>query len=137
VKNLLIRLLGAVGLAPARSFHSQAQLTAEAKAGALVWKTKAADAMDRVKALEAEVKRQAHLIQTLTTSSEKLRQHQDHVEQLLRVRLVEAEQVLVLAREHLMAIDVKLDILEGAANVLDTRTRAAIAKQHDAVSASS
>jgi hypothetical protein len=29
-----------------------------------------------------------------------------------------------------MAIDVKLDILEGAANVLDSRTRAAFSKQH-------
>jgi hypothetical protein len=34
-----------------------------------------------------------------------------------------------MAREHLMAIEVKLDILEGAANVLDVRTRTAIGKQ--------
>jgi hypothetical protein len=29
----------------------------------------------------------------------------------------------MVARDHLMAIEVKLDILEGAANVLDRRTR--------------
>jgi len=30
---------------------------------------------------------------------------------------------LSMARDHLMAIEAKLDILEGAANVLDLRTR--------------
>ena len=135
MKKLLIRLLAAVGLAPARSVQLQAQLIVEAKASALAWKTKAGEARARVQALEADVKRQAQEIQRLTTASEKQRQHEAHVEELLRVRLVDAEQALVVAREHLMAIDVKLDILEGAANVLDTRTRAAISKQHDGVNA--
>ena len=82
--------------------------------------------MERVKSLEGEVKRQAQVIHTLTRSSDKIRQRQTDLEQLLSVRLAEAEQALSVAREHLMAIDVKLDILEGAANVLDTRTRAAV-----------
>jgi hypothetical protein len=89
--------------------------------------------MARVKSLEAEVKRQTQLIHKLETSNEKLRHRQDEIEKLLRVRLVEAEQALGLAREHLMAIDTKLDILEGAANVLDARTRAAISKQHSGI----
>ena len=63
---------------------------------------------------------------------ERIRLLQDEIERLLRMRLVEAEQSLGLAREHLMAIDVKLDILEGAANVLDARTRAAISKHSGA-----
>ena len=41
----------------------------------------------------------------------------------LRKHLDESEQELTIAREQLMAIEVKLDILEGAANVLDARTR--------------
>ena len=112
-----------------------ARLVADAKAGALAWKTKAAEAMERAKSLEAEVKRQAQTIHRLETTTEKLRQRQDEIERLLRVRLVEAEQALGLAREHLMAIDTKLDILEGAANGLDARTRPVISKQHDGVRA--
>ena len=42
---------------------------------------------------------------------------------MLRDRLAETERELMVARDHLMAIEVKLDILEGAANVLDRRTR--------------
>ena len=44
-------------------------------------------------------------------------------------RLIEAEQELAAARNHLMVVEVKLDILEGAANVLDARTRTAPAQQ--------
>lgn len=42
----------------------------------------------------------------------------------LRQRLAIAERELVIARENLMAVEVKLDILEGAANILDARIRA-------------
>ena len=135
MKTLVLRLLAAFGLAPAGSVAAQARLVADAKAGALAWKTKTAEAMERAKSLEAEVKRQAQTIHRLETTTEKLRQRQDEIERLLRVRLVEAEQALGLAREHLMAIDTKLDILEGAANVLDARTRPVISKQHDGVRA--
>jgi hypothetical protein len=46
----------------------------------------------------------------------------------LQARLQHAERELAGAREHLMVIEVKLDILEGAANVLDARTRTAVAR---------
>ena len=42
----------------------------------------------------------------------------------LRAHLANAQRDLTHAREHLMLIDTKLDILEGAATVLDNRTRA-------------
>jgi len=87
--------------------------------------------MARVKALEAEVKRQTHLNDKLRTSTQKLRLRHDEIEKLLRERLVEAEHALIVAREQLMVIDAKLDILEGAANVLDARTRTAISKQRN------
>jgi hypothetical protein len=132
VKKLAIRLLAALGLAPARAVASQANMIAEAKAGSLAWKTRASEAMERVRSLEAEVKRQAKLIQTLTASSEKLRLRQEDITNLT-ARLAETEQALALAREHLMMVDVKLDILEGAANVLDARTRRAISKQHSGI----
>jgi chromosome segregation ATPase len=41
----------------------------------------------------------------------------------LEERIEKAESVLTAARDTLMAIEVKLDVLEGAANVLDVRTR--------------
>lgn len=52
-------------------------------------------------------------------------------ESLLEQRVTAAMQELEAARESLAAIDVKLDILEGAANVLDRRTRAARSPERD------
>lgn len=54
-----------------------------------------------------------------------------HVAELgaLNERLVVAQRELAVARESLMAVEVKLDILEGAANVLDVRTRGVIARR--------
>lgn len=43
----------------------------------------------------------------------------------MEARVTTAVRELEIAREYLMAIEVKLDILEGAANVLDTRMRTA------------
>jgi chromosome segregation ATPase len=40
-----------------------------------------------------------------------------------RARLEEAERAAATAHEHLMAMEVKLDLLEAAAQVLDLRTR--------------
>ena len=47
----------------------------------------------------------------------------------LQRRLTDAERALALAREQLAVLEVKLDILEGAANVLDARTRTAPQQQ--------
>ena len=47
----------------------------------------------------------------------------------LQRRLVTAERELTIARENLMAVEVKLDILEGAANVLDARSRDALMRR--------
>ena len=41
----------------------------------------------------------------------------------LRDKLVEAERSVRIGRDHLMAIEVKLDVIEGAINVLDRRYR--------------
>jgi len=48
----------------------------------------------------------------------------------LQQRLKTTERELAIARESLMAVEVKLDILEGAANVLDARTRDVLAEQN-------
>ena len=48
----------------------------------------------------------------------------------LQQRLKTTERELAIARESLMAVEVKLDILEGAANVLDGRTRDVLAERN-------
>jgi chromosome segregation ATPase len=58
-------------------------------------------------------------------SDEATQKHTAAIEELHH-RLAAAEHQLSIARETLMAVDVKLDILEGAANVLDLRTRQAM-----------
>jgi len=45
--------------------------------------------------------------------------------QELRTRLGDANRATTTSREHLMAMEVKLDLIEAAINVLDTRTREA------------
>lgn len=60
---------------------------------------------------------------------EQVRQRDAKLEDVLRdsqsmeTRVTAATHDLDIAREYLMGIEVKLDILEGAANVLDTRLR--------------
>jgi len=44
----------------------------------------------------------------------------------LRARLQDAHRAASVVREHLMATETKLDLIEAALQVLDTRTRAAV-----------
>jgi chromosome segregation ATPase len=74
----------------------------------------AADASKRIAALEEQLRKRD--LQAEATAREAA---------TVDAGVVAAVQDLDLARQHLMAIEVKLDILEGAANVLDTRVRVA------------
>jgi chromosome segregation ATPase len=74
---------------------------------------------------DAERKSTRHVQQlqdAVTRAEERNTRMQAELESLTR-RLGEAERDLKVARENLMVIEVKLDILEGAASVLDRRTR--------------
>jgi chromosome segregation ATPase len=112
----------------------------EAKANARQWKAKADEAASALKKAEgvadtaqkqwrhADKLKEEHAkrADTLREELDKRRQaererHADLV--ALKQRLADSEHELVVAREQLMAVEVKLDILEGAANVLDARTR--------------
>ena len=135
MKSLAIRLLAFFGLAPAGTVAWQARTIKDLRAESLEWKARTSETRNQVKSLTADVKRQARMLNELNAATQKLRRRHDELENLLRVRLVEAEQVLLLAREHLMTIDVKLDILEGAANILDDRTRPSLAKEQSGVNA--
>ena len=89
------------------------------------WKSKAADAIARARKFEEEAKQQAKRAEKFRAAAERWEQRADEFD-ALNARLDDLERELAVAREHLMAVEVKLDILEGAANVLDVRTRVAI-----------
>lgn len=118
-----------MGLVPAGRYRALRRAMDEMKADAQSWRSKAHRAEARCEKLLAENKRQ--------TQAAERTQQQAVDYNAMQERLTAAERDLVAAREQLMAVDVKLDILEGAANVLDVRTRAAITRQHSGTSASS
>lgn len=91
-------------------------------------KAEIAGATRALKIKEQELAKQAHSIDKLKEAVEHANRRRGDVQGMLK-RLVEAEQELTAARNHLMVVEVKLDILEGAANVLDARTRTAPAQQ--------
>jgi hypothetical protein len=134
MRGLISRLLAIFGLVPARRYEVLANQVEQAKLAAREWKTKAGESMARVKTLEDDLKTQTRHAQKSELYLAKMRQRREEV-QSLRARLADAERELMVAREHLMAIEVKLDILEGAANVLDIRTRAAVSQPHTQTSA--
>jgi chromosome segregation protein len=108
--------------ADARIAKASEQLEAS-RAEARDWKTKAGEAERRAGELEKELAAQ-------TARFEKARAdaaHHADARARLRDRLRETDRDLAVARDHLMAIEVKLDILEGAANALDARTRRVLA----------
>ncbi|HEU4695116.1 MAG TPA: hypothetical protein VFS23_42410 [Vicinamibacterales bacterium] len=124
MRRLVAAVLAAFGLVSARRFDALSRAYDSLKAVNAEWRKRASDAATQQRSLEAEVKRQSHLVAKLRSSIEKGRQRQDDIKKL-RLRLADAERELMVARDHLMAIEVKLDILEGTANVLDKRTRGA------------
>ena len=123
MKHFLIRLAALFGLVPARRYNALTVQLEDARNGAQVWKARAGESLAHVKSLEAQLKRESRLVKEARRAASHA--GSGDVEKL-RTQLAETERELMLAREHLMAIEVKLDILEGAANVLDSRTRQAI-----------
>jgi chromosome segregation ATPase len=97
------------------------------KSAGAEWKKKAAQAEAHQRSIETELRRQSQLVAKLRGSVDKWKEYQADVKKL-RDRLNDTERELMVARDHLMAIEVKLDILEGAANVLDKRTRSSASK---------
>ena len=130
MKRMISGLLAMFGLVPARRHQLLEERVEQAKRAAQEWKARAGESMARAGKLEADLKQQTRHAQRSELYVTKMRERRES----LRTRLIEAERELMVAREHLMAIEVKLDILEGAANVLDVRTRAAIS-QHNQTSA--
>ena len=103
----------------------------EARASAAAWKGIVEEERARAEAARAEVLRLEHRIEKLTAEAQtdraKLEARREKDAERIQLRLDAAERDLRQAREHLMLVEVKLDVLEGAASVLDQRTRTALA----------
>ena len=99
------------------------------------WKQKADHAQAALKEAQAntaEALKQMRRAEKLRGDAEQrsARETQRAIDlETLRQRLADSERALAVAREQLMAIEVKLDILEGAANVLDARTRTVVTRR--------
>jgi len=125
VKQLLLKLAALFGMVPARRYALLVKQLEDARSSAHGWKAQLGEALARVKALEREVQRQSRLLNDARALIENV-EGADSEPARLREQLANNQKQLMVAREHLMAIEVKLDILEGAANVLDVRTRSTI-----------
>jgi chromosome segregation ATPase len=115
----------------ARSKAQLEQQVNESRAQSKTQRTEIADAAKALKLKERELVKQSRRVDKLRKNVEQANRRRGDVEGLLK-RLIEAEQELAAARNHLMVVEVKLDILEGAANVLDARTRTTTAPQSGA-----
>jgi hypothetical protein len=114
-----------------------AQQLGEARSEARGWKTKANETHQELRGAQAkssealrkareeivEARQAAKRAEARQAEAERRAQRAVDLETAQKT-LADSEHALTLAREQLMAIEVKLDILEGAANVLDSRTRA-------------
>jgi len=138
------KLLGGLGLATAAQLqHATAQARqaadkadermAKLRADAESWKTRYEEAS---KAAAEWKKTAVDAKAAVERSSGKLERVQAHVDEWkaraetltaqvgdLKGRLDETRRVTTVARQHLMATEVKLDLIEAAVQVLDARTR--------------
>ena len=125
---MLRKIAARLGLVPAHRYNALRRAADESHAASVAWKDKAGDLTRKAEKSEAELKRHMRRLRHARSDVEKLQQRDAELERL-REQLTQTEQALVLAREQLTAIEVKLDILEGAANVLDARTRTSPQRQ--------
>jgi predicted nucleic acid-binding Zn-ribbon protein len=127
MKRALAALLRTLGLVPARRYDALLQEVSAIKTDRIAWKRRAAEAETRVRSLEKDLAHQARRLDKQVKAAETGPRRE--ALKTLRARIEGAERELVTAREHLMVVETKLDILEGAANVLDARTRAQMAQR--------
>lgn len=137
--SALRTLLALVGLAPAgqvRDLSDRAQKaeqrsgdfkqqTAEAREEIQRWKAKAGELTDRLAKAEDVVQRLPKVEREMQQWKARDEKHLAQLQEV-RERMERAERAIVFSREHLMATETKLDIIEGAIAVLDARTRAAL-----------
>ena len=140
MKRLITGALGAIGLAPAGHVARAAadgtrahdklreleQRLVDAKADAANWKRRhdevsrrAAEHQDAAAKANTRAERAEARAEELKTRGDRF---QDELRQM-RASLQEAGRSTKTVREHLMATETKLDLIEAAIQVLDLRTR--------------
>jgi chromosome segregation ATPase len=153
MKGLILKLLALFGLAPAghvTQAHARAQRGAEKaqrlegqlsklRADRDVWKQRHQEVAAAAAAAKKAVVTAEEAARRAQSETERVRAQVDEwrtrAEGLsvqlreLRERLEESRRVGTLAREHLMATETKLDLIEAAIQVLDARTREAAVSQ--------
>ena len=134
MKKILERLASLFGLVPSSRYAALRRAADELRTGSKAWEKKASRLTAQVEKAEAELKRHVQLLRKARADVERLREREAEFDTIHR-QLTETERALAVAREQLMAVEVKMDILEGAANVLDARTRSAIQRHPDKTSA--
>jgi chromosome segregation ATPase len=110
--------------------ESLSQKLEEVQAESRAWRTKLEDSQKRLEHAEERAAREAQRLEKFKAESARdaVREKKRNIDMpALEKRLDDADGTLVTARDHLMSVEVKLDILEGAANVLDARTRTLLA----------
>ena len=136
IRRLLHRVLRLFGLVSARrhellarDLESVSKKYSQARQESKAWEKRAQRAtqhadtfQERLKSVNKDVRRLEKAKINADREVKALQGRLDDIDRLRRA-LPETERELSMARDHLMAIEVKLDILEGAANVLDLRTR--------------
>jgi chromosome segregation ATPase len=149
LKTFIVRLLASVGLAPSSHVAMAASRArdAAAKAGRLeerlaklrgdvdLWKQRQQETAGALAEAKKTAARAGASTDSLKADLARVRAEADdskaRAETLaaqvrdLRERLEESRRAATVAREHLMATEVKLDLIEAAIQVLDTRTREA------------
>lgn len=101
-----------------------------ARADSRAWKAKVEEVTGRLTQMREDdsakhTKRAAKAMEELERVRAREEKHRLLIAEL-REKSLASERALRIAREQLMAIEVKLDIIEGAITVLDNRTRAAL-----------
>jgi chromosome segregation ATPase len=94
------------------------QALAESREEAQRWKHKAAELTEQLERTEKAAERLPQVERELARAKERIA----HLG-VLKEALANAEKTIALSREHLIATESKLDIIEGAITVLDRRTR--------------
>ena len=129
MKTVLIKVLAAFGLVPARRYAALSRQMEKRNRELWVCRKHVTAADGRVGQLERQLQQEGQRLKKTLAAAD---QHavsttrQDDEWKAMQTRLAETERALAIARDQLMAIEVKLDILEGAANVLDARTRVSV-----------
>lgn len=134
--GVLARILGVAGLASAGHLDSARARAEKAEARLAELKTALASARDEVERVKEKSAEQAKRLVKAEEASGRVAKAERELEQVrardekhlaqlaeMRERVERAERAVALSREHLMATETKLDIIEGAISVLDSRTR--------------